>query len=59
MAQAAASTIKLTKFYGELSPSLDTVKVALAVAGVDPEHPRASDLLPTRHRLSQPRHAIS
>ena len=40
----AASTAKLTKFYGVMSPSLDTVKAALAAAGVDTEHPRASDL---------------
>jgi ubiquinone/menaquinone biosynthesis C-methylase UbiE len=44
MAEAATSAAKLTKFYGEMSPSLDTVKQALAAAGVDPDHPRASDL---------------
>ena len=44
MAELAASTIKLTKFYGEMSPSLDTVKESLVVAGIDPEQPRARDL---------------
>ena len=39
-----AATTKLTKFYGEMSPSLDTVKESLVVAGIDPEQPRASDL---------------
>jgi ubiquinone/menaquinone biosynthesis C-methylase UbiE len=34
----------LTKFYGDMSPTLETVKEALAVAGIDPEHARASDL---------------
>jgi SAM-dependent methyltransferase len=42
--ESALSTAKLTKFYGETSPTVDTVKEALAVAGIDPEHPRASDL---------------
>jgi sarcosine/dimethylglycine N-methyltransferase len=41
---SALSTAKLTKFYGEMSPTVETVKEALAVAGIDPEHPRASDL---------------
>jgi ubiquinone/menaquinone biosynthesis C-methylase UbiE len=44
MPETAASTLKLTKFYDEMSPSLDTVKEALAVAGVSAEHPSASDL---------------
>jgi ubiquinone/menaquinone biosynthesis C-methylase UbiE len=44
MPEATASTAKLTKFYGEMSPSVETVKASLAAAGVDPEHPRASDL---------------
>jgi SAM-dependent methyltransferase len=42
--ESTASTLKLTKFYGEMSPSVETVKESLAVAGIDPEHPRASDL---------------
>jgi SAM-dependent methyltransferase len=41
---SALSTAKLTKFYGEMSPTVETVKEALAAAGIDPEHPRASDL---------------
>jgi ubiquinone/menaquinone biosynthesis C-methylase UbiE len=44
MPETAASTLKLAKFYGELSPSLDTVKEALAIAGVTGDHPRGSDL---------------
>jgi ubiquinone/menaquinone biosynthesis C-methylase UbiE len=44
MPETAASTLKLTKFYGEMSPSLDTVKEALAAAGVTAEHPDARDL---------------
>jgi ubiquinone/menaquinone biosynthesis C-methylase UbiE len=44
MPETAASTMKLAKFYGELSPSLESVKEALAIAGVTVEHPRASDL---------------
>jgi ubiquinone/menaquinone biosynthesis C-methylase UbiE len=44
MPEAAISTAKLTKFYGEMSPSVDTVKESLVAAGVDPEHARASDL---------------
>jgi len=40
----ALDTAKLTKFYGDLSPTLETVKEALAVAGIDPEHARPSDL---------------
>jgi sarcosine/dimethylglycine N-methyltransferase len=42
--ESALSTAKLTKFYGDMSPTLETVKEALAVAGIDPEHARASDL---------------
>jgi ubiquinone/menaquinone biosynthesis C-methylase UbiE len=42
--ESALSTARLTRFYGEMSPTVETVKEALAVAGVDPEHPRASDL---------------
>lgn len=44
MPEAAMSTAKLTKFYGEMSPSVDTVKESLVAAGIDPEHARASDL---------------
>jgi SAM-dependent methyltransferase len=44
MAELTASTAKLTRFYSEMSPSLETVKESLTVAGVDPEHARASDL---------------
>jgi len=42
--ESALNTAKLTKFYGEMSPTLETVKEALAVAGIDPEHAHASDL---------------
>lgn len=44
MPEPAASTAKLTKFYGEMSPSVETVKESLAAAGVDPGHARARDL---------------
>ncbi len=44
MPEAAATTAKLTKFYGEMSPSVETVKAALVAAGVDAEHPAARDL---------------
>jgi ubiquinone/menaquinone biosynthesis C-methylase UbiE len=44
MAEAAASTRRLTKFYGEMSPSLDTLLSALAGAGVDMDQLQASDL---------------
>jgi sarcosine/dimethylglycine N-methyltransferase len=44
MPEVDASTAKLTKFYGAMSPSLDTVKESLVVAGIDPTHPRARDL---------------
>ncbi len=44
MAEAAMRSEKLAKFYGEMSPSVDTVKESLVAAGVDPEHARASDL---------------
>ena len=44
MPDTTTATSKLTRFYGELSPSLETVKQALAFAGVDTEHPRARDL---------------
>jgi len=42
--ETPASTAKLTKFYGQMSPSVDTVKESLAVAGIDPQHARARDL---------------
>jgi ubiquinone/menaquinone biosynthesis C-methylase UbiE len=42
--ESALSTAKLTKFYGEMSPTVETVKEALAVAGIDPAHACASDL---------------
>jgi ubiquinone/menaquinone biosynthesis C-methylase UbiE len=44
MPQATASTTRLTKFYGEISPSLDSILSALAAAGVDLDHVQASDL---------------
>src|SRR5262245_38118078 len=44
MPELDTSTAKLTRFYGEMSPSLRTVKESLVVAGIDPERPRASDL---------------
>lgn len=43
MADTSTSTTRLTKFYGEMSPSLDTVMSALAAAGVDMDHLQASD----------------
>jgi sarcosine/dimethylglycine N-methyltransferase len=42
--ESALEIAKLTKFYGEMSPTLETVKGALAVAGIDPEDALASDL---------------
>ncbi len=44
MPESALDTAKLTKFYGEMSPTLETVKEALAVAGIDLKHAHASDL---------------
>jgi SAM-dependent methyltransferase len=44
MPEVAATTLQLTKFYGEMSPSVETVKQALTAAGVDAAHPRAHDL---------------
>ena len=44
MTDSRNATSKLTRFYGELSPSLETVKEALAFAGVDTDHPQARDL---------------
>jgi ubiquinone/menaquinone biosynthesis C-methylase UbiE len=40
----ALDTAKLAEFYGELSPTLETVKEALVVAGIDLEHARPNDL---------------
>jgi ubiquinone/menaquinone biosynthesis C-methylase UbiE len=40
----STSTTRLTKFYGEMSPSLDTIMSALIAAGVDTDHLHASDL---------------
>jgi ubiquinone/menaquinone biosynthesis C-methylase UbiE len=42
--ESPANTAKLAKFYGDLSPTIDTVKEALAIAGVDPDLARARDL---------------
>jgi SAM-dependent methyltransferase len=44
MAEAPSSTSRLTKFYGALSPSLDTIMAALSAAGVDASNVRARDL---------------
>ena len=44
MPESTANTAKLAKFYGGLSPTVDTVKEALAIAGIDPAHARARDL---------------
>ena len=44
MPESTADTAKLAKFYGDLSPTVATIKEALQVAGVDPDHPRARDL---------------
>jgi SAM-dependent methyltransferase len=44
MPEPDTSTAKLGRFYGEMSPSLDTIKESLVVAGIDPTQPRASDL---------------
>jgi ubiquinone/menaquinone biosynthesis C-methylase UbiE len=42
--ESTANTAKLSKFYGDLSPTVDTVREALAIAGIDPDHARARDL---------------
>jgi ubiquinone/menaquinone biosynthesis C-methylase UbiE len=42
--ESTANTAKLTKFYGDLSPTVDMVREALAIAGIDPDHARARDL---------------
>jgi SAM-dependent methyltransferase len=44
MTVQTADTGRLTKFYGALSPSLDSIFGALAAAGVDTEHVQARDL---------------
>jgi ubiquinone/menaquinone biosynthesis C-methylase UbiE len=44
MPEPAASTAKLSTFYGEMSPSLETVRQSLETAGIDPGHARARDL---------------
>ena len=44
VSDTSTSTTRLTKFYGEMSPSLDTVLSALVAAGVDTDHVQASDL---------------
>lgn len=44
MTDVAASTARLTKFYGEMSPSLDSMLSVLSAAGVDIDHLQASDL---------------
>jgi hypothetical protein len=44
VAESAASTRRLTKFYGEMSPTLDTVMSALSAADVDLDHLQANDL---------------
>jgi sarcosine/dimethylglycine N-methyltransferase len=40
----ADDTAKLNQFYGDLSPTIDTVRESLAIAGVDPDHARPRDL---------------
>jgi SAM-dependent methyltransferase len=44
VAKNAADTAKLAKFYGELSPTFESVKEALALAGIDPGAAQPSDL---------------
>lgn len=44
MPESAANTDRLAKFYGDLSPTVDTVREALTIAGVDPDHALAHDL---------------
>jgi ubiquinone/menaquinone biosynthesis C-methylase UbiE len=44
VSESTANTAKLTKFYGDLSPTVETVREALAIAGIDPDHARACDL---------------
>jgi len=38
------TSARLTSFYGELSPDLETIRAALAAAGIDQDHIRARDL---------------
>ena len=40
----AASAEKLAAFYGEMSPSVETVRKSLEIAGIDPDRARARDL---------------
>jgi ubiquinone/menaquinone biosynthesis C-methylase UbiE len=42
--ESTANTSKLATFYGDLSPTVDTVREALAIAGIDPDRARARDL---------------
>jgi ubiquinone/menaquinone biosynthesis C-methylase UbiE len=42
--ESTANTAKLAKFYGDLSPTVETVREALTIAGTDPDHARARDL---------------
>jgi ubiquinone/menaquinone biosynthesis C-methylase UbiE len=44
MTDVAASTARLARFYGEISPSLDSILSALSAAGVDIDHVQARDL---------------
>jgi ubiquinone/menaquinone biosynthesis C-methylase UbiE len=44
MADTAESTARLTKFYGDLSPSLESILSILLTAGIDTDHLQASDL---------------
>ena len=50
----AASTARLTMFYAELSPSLDSMLSMMTAAGVDTERLQAKDLYMGVSRLSQP-----
>ena len=40
----AASAEKLAAFYGDMSPSVETVRNSLEIAGIDPDRARARDL---------------
>ena len=44
MSGTAADTMRLTDFYGALSPSLDSILTVLRAAGLDTEHVTAKDL---------------
>jgi ubiquinone/menaquinone biosynthesis C-methylase UbiE len=41
---ATPTSARLTSFYGELSPDLETIRTGLAAAGVDEDHVQARDL---------------